>query len=1103
MAKKKKKPANPRMKKYKHFDKKGGSGEDDRKTSAPIVDGPSKRENNASVFERKSSRQKFEVLGRRMKGAKGNVLKARREGFEKRERTLLVEHQHANKANAFVDLRFGESRDDARFGASANAQMSMEEKAIGRLQRARLGQLRKKRKNTQFSLNDDGNDDDDDDDDDRLMNLTHLGKPLDERRIANAKFDSDSDDDDYARKLMNEEMTRRMHFGGGDFEQDEDDYDNDNGGGFRKKENGEDDNDKDNDNDDDNNNTERRKTKKEVMDELIQKSKFYKAEKAKQRDDDEELLDKLDADFRVISQGGLLQGALRTAVGHLKPTNKNTSLNILEAGLPNDEGTKSDYDKIAKSLALEARAHAADTAKTSEQVEAREKRQLEEAERARLKRMRGDVSDDDDYDRMNGDDDAPLGGYALRRHKARKLEKPSAEKSGADPSSSRGGGEDLEDGFALDDEDDDDDDGEDSDEFDEEESSDDDDDDDADDDDEELDETGKFRKEANKMDEKLEKGKMRLRELGILNDGVSVPPKKGEKKKASDEEIEKEEEDDEEDNDSDDDDDDEEDDDILNREIILDDDDDAKEDRDKEDANNKKAQSKEAKKKKDEKARDELVRAKEAMTEGSAEIPFTFEVPETFDEFENLMNKYSSNEVSIVITRMRACNAPSLAPENRRKIQILLGLLLQRFETMCGKEQLPVADLNVLTKNISEISTQVPFYAATVAKARIEKMGKRLQKALRSGETGLPPARTILLLGLFADIFSSTDKQHAVITPATVYIGNVLSHCAIRKDRDANCAVILCALASAYAVPAMRIFPEALNLISALVHAAAENDKCDQKWNDDLPTHLQEQCGGPWLKPISSKAAAGKDSKTIKSKNEEDVLSLSELLSSARRGKKNDATNPRTDAHERALMLRYAVATLGNLIKPVQKVPCAPEMLQKVQVSLTRLVRSLKTFSAKENSAIFDQVSKMCEAIVDDIEKTNKSSVRLSLAWHAKTVEAIKQFNPMYEEDGYQKGKSYDPNRERAENKKLKKELRKEARGTVRELRKDNQFMQHAREKEQAADAEDRDAKHKEVLSFLEKQESDFKSGGQGGQIVKNKRRASGGGAKTGNRRRF
>ena len=39
------------------------------------------------------------------------------------------------------------------------------------------------------------------------------------------------------------------------------------------------------------------------MDELIAKSKMYKAEKAKQRDDDEELLDKLDEDFKVISRG--------------------------------------------------------------------------------------------------------------------------------------------------------------------------------------------------------------------------------------------------------------------------------------------------------------------------------------------------------------------------------------------------------------------------------------------------------------------------------------------------------------------------------------------------------------------------------------------------------------------------------------------------------------------------------------------------------------------------------------------------------------------------------------------------------------------------------
>ena len=1080
MAKKKKKPSkssNPRLEKYKHFD-------------ATKVDGEAKNkkaEDNASVFDRKSSKQKFEILGRKIKGKSGNVLKARREGFERRERTLLVEHKLSGKANAFVDLRFGELDNN----------LTQEEKSIGRLARARLGQLRKKRKNT-YSLEGNENDDDEDGDNDNnsnnknLLSLTHLGKPLDDRRIANAKFDSDSDDEDGTRQLMNEEMTRRMHFGGGDFDDDNGQYDDDGNGGFRRKgkkstvEGGDDDEEGDND---ENTNTERRKTKKEVMDELIAKSKMYKAEKAKQRDDDEELLDKLDEDFKVISRGGLLQGALRKAVGHLKPTNKNTSLNILESGLPKDDDIKSDYDKITKSLALDARAHAAEIAKTSEQMEARQKRQLEEAERARVKRMQGDLSDDDENDetRNGDDDDAPLGGYALRRHKARKLEKEEGE--GGDPrSTARAGGEDLDDDFAFDEDDEDDEENEESsDESDEGEDEDDEEDSGEDD----LDETGKFRKEANKMDEKLEKGKNRLRELGILNDCVGVK-KKVEKVNKSDKAAES---DDDNVRKDFDDDDDIDDDDIMNREILLDDG--AKEgsddDDDDDDANLKK--SKEVKEKKDAEARDDLIRAEERMDASSSEIPYTFEVPETYETFETLLTKYTSDEVSIVLTRMRACNAPSLATENRRKIQTLLGLLLQRFETLCGNEELPVADLNVITKHISEIATQVPFYAATAAKARIEKMGKRLQKALRLGETGLPPPRTILLLGLFADIFSSTDKQHAVTTPASLYIGNVLSHCAVRSTDDANYAVILCALASAYVVPAMRIFPEALNLLTALIHASGESEKCKQTWNEGLPTHLQEQCGGSWLRPLMVDAAVGKksSSKTI------EVLSLAKLLST--RPRKKSITAADSSTQERVAMLRYAVSTLGNLIKPVQKVSCAPEMLQKVQIALNRLIRSLKTFG-KENGAVYNDILKMCEAMRDDIEKKKKSSVRLSLAWHTKSVEAIKQFNPMYEEDGFQKGRDYDPNRERAENRKLKKELRKEARGTVRELRKDNQFMHHAREQEKAAEAEERDAKHKEVLSFLEKQESDFKSGGQGGLIVKNKRRAQGA-SKNGNRRRF
>ena len=137
------------------------------------------------------------------------------------------------------------------------------------------------------------------------------------------------------------------------------------------------------------------------------------------------------------------------------------------------------------------------------------------------------------------------------------------------------------------------------------------------------------------------------------------------------------------------------------------------------------------------------------------------------------------------------------------------------------------------------------------------------------------------------------------------------------------------------------------------------------------------------------------------------------------------------------------------------------------------------------------ELAELCDAFVKELDDGLAGAVKSPLAYHKKVAEAIKTYNPMYEEDGYQKGRDYDPNRERAEARKLKKQLKQESRGAMRELRKDNRFMADARSKEQAEAADERGARQKDLLSFLEKQEADFKSGGQGGQIVKNKRRVS------------
>ena len=137
-----------------------------------------------------------------------------------------------------------------------------------------------------------------------------------------------------------------------------------------------------------------------------------------------------------------------------------------------------------------------------------------------------------------------------------------------------------------------------------------------------------------------------------------------------------------------------------------------------------------------------------------------------------------------------------------------------------------------------------------------------------------------------------------------------------------------------------------------------------------------------------------------------------------------------------------------------------------------------------------------CESLRADVAAKLAGAKRAPLAWRAKKTEAIKQFNPMYEEEGYQKGRDYDPNRERAEQRRLQRQLRQEARGAVRELRKDNRFLAEQRATEAAASAEERGERQRETLAFLEKMEGDLKSGGQGGMIVKTQRRVNGGGGR-------
>lgn len=77
----------------------------------------------------------------------------------------------------------------------------------------------------------------------------------------------------------------------------------------------------------------------------------------------------------------------------------------------------------------------------------------------------------------------------------------------------------------------------------------------------------------------------------------------------------------------------------------------------------------------------------------------------------------------------------------------------------------------------------------------------------------------------------------------------------------------------------------------------------------------------------------------------------------------------------------------------------------------------------------------------------------------------------------YIKGRDYDPDRERAELRKLKKRLKEERKGAVRELRKDNQFLYEVKARDKAMLEAEKAESNAKVREFLQEQERAFRSG--------------------------
>ncbi|KAH9707891.1 nucleolar-like protein [Citrus sinensis] len=893
-------------------------------------------------FETIWSRRKFDILGKKRKGEEVRIGLSRSLAIQKRTNTLLKEYEQSGKSSVFVDKRIGERNDG----------LGEFDKAIMRSQRQRQLKLGKKSK---YNLSDG------EEDEFEMPGIDSLSG-RDDFEDDMLSDDGDNDDEDESRSNVLKQLSshHRQNSDEGDLME-----------GEKNK----------------------HKSKKEIMEEVILKSKYFKAQKAKEKEENEQLMEELDKSFSSLVQSEVL-------LSLTEPSKMNALKALVNKGIPNEHVKRDDqnmetskqeqpdsYDKLVKEMALDMRARPSDRTKTAEEIAQEERERLERLEEERQKRM---LATDDTSDEDNEDE-----------------EKSSTQR----PRSISG--DDLGDSFTFDEE---------------------------------------PKPKRGWVDEVLERKDTTESEDEDSSedsgdaDGVDVEPDEDNDENENTITLK-----DWEQSDNDDLGTDLEEDEEGERELDDDEDDSADGEKEIEPKGNKVLKEKVKIKEKDNKFFNaKKMKSDHTQPSTQPDIPFLIDAPKSLEEFCALVENCSNADKIVVINRIRASNAIKLAAENRKKMQVFYGVLLQYFAVSANKKPLNFELLNLLVMPLMEMSVEIPYFAAICARQRILRTRTQLCEDIKNPENGCwPSLKTLFLLKLWSMIFPCSDFRHVVMTPAILLMCEYLMRCPVMSGRDIAIGSFLCSMVLSVSRQSRKFCPEVIAFLRTLL--VASTDSKPTSYQESEFHHLLEFKA---LRPLLCIRDC------VNNINPLNFLVIMELP--------DDSSFFRSD-NFRASLLMTVMETLRGFVDIYGGLNSFPEIF----LPLARLLLDL---AQQENmlAALQEKFKDAAEVIKKKVDEHHM--VRQPLQMCKKKPVPIKLLNPKFEEN-FVKGRDYDPDRERAEARKLKKLIKREAKGAARELRKDNYFLSQVKEKEKAVLAEEKAEKFGKAKAFLQEQEHAFKSG--------------------------
>ncbi|CAH0026676.1 unnamed protein product [Clonostachys rhizophaga] len=411
-------------------------------------------------------------------------------------------------------------------------------------------------------------------------------------------------------------------------------------------------------------------------------------------------------------------------------------------------------------------------------------------------------------------------------------------------------------------------------------------------------------------------------------------------------------------------------------------------------------------------------------------LPYTFPCPQSLEEFQSVTASYPGTSLPTIVQRIRALYHPKLDSKNKERLRKFSAALVAFISSPWDPETSPpFSVLESLIRHIHSLAKSFPLEIAQEFRTQIEEVSSERPLAIQPGD--------LILLTAVGTIFPTSDHFHQVVTPAMLVIARYLGQKVPQDLADHAIGSYLSILTLQYQKLAKRYVPEVLNFALNTLCALA-------------PTSPSAGVGSfPRHDPPASLRAKGASQVSVRK------LGFSDCLHS-------DSSPPE---------LKVAILNTVSQISDA----AADTWSSKGAFIETfgQVLEVIKHLNAKAcRSHLPSELRDRTEKLQVKLERMMKISgiSRRPLELHHHKPLAIKTYVPKFEET-FDPDKHYDPDRERAELAKLKKEHKRERKGAMRELRKDANFMARENLRIKKAKDEAYEKKYKRLVAEIQSEE--------------------------------